>query len=216
MLAERVRTPLLVALGLSAAATFLAWPHNARKHHPVHAPSIVVSAFPTADSIEITDFCPPHVRAAMHLDDDAMLYCVRGQFPEPGTFVFAQYRTTEAWERFAVVADPQDRVVVDVRSGREPGPPDARVPAVDGEALGDRARELPGRIAGLEPHHLRGRAELAGELARVDPRRAGARQGREAHDRLLARGCEQLLDEARNGCRVHLLEVRLGHRGCAC
>lgn len=114
MLAERVRTPLLVAAAVAAVTAFVAWPHNARDHARIHRPesaAIIVSAIPTADSIEITDFCPPHVRAAMHLGDDAQLYCVRGQFPEPGTFVFAQYRTTETWERFAVVADDGHLIV---------------------------------------------------------------------------------------------------------
>ena len=47
----------------------------------------------------------------MHLGADATLYCVRGEYPEPGTFVFAQYRTTETWERFAVVADDGTLIV---------------------------------------------------------------------------------------------------------
>jgi hypothetical protein len=72
------------------------------------------------ERIEITDFCPPHVRAAMHLGNDAALYCVRGQFPEPGTFVFAQYRTTETWERFAVVADNGELIVPMLDRPRSP------------------------------------------------------------------------------------------------
>ena len=112
MLAERVRTPLLVAVAAAmvGAAAFTIVPCERAPSSPPRA-AIIVSGFPTADSIEITDFCPPHVRAAMHLDSDAQLYCVRGQFPEPGTFVFAQYRTTETWERFAVVADDGHLIV---------------------------------------------------------------------------------------------------------
>ena len=109
MLADRARTPLIVAAvvsaGLAAAAL---WPCDA----PPRA-SIIVSTVPPASgtAIEINDFCPPHVRAAMHLGADATLYCVRGEYPEPGTFVFAQYRTTETWERFAVVADDGTLIV---------------------------------------------------------------------------------------------------------
>jgi hypothetical protein len=111
MLADRARTPLiLAALALVASAGVAALSFS-----PCRAPaaSILVMSEPPASgpSVEITDFCPPHVRAAMHLGDDAILYCVRGQFPEPGTFVFAQYRTTETWERFAVVADNGELIV---------------------------------------------------------------------------------------------------------
>ena len=72
MLAERVRTPLLVAIAaiLLGVTAFAVWPCEAQ-HNAKPVPAIIVSGFPTADSIEITDFCPPHVRAAMHLDSDA-------------------------------------------------------------------------------------------------------------------------------------------------
>ena len=109
MLADRVRTPLILAAVASlGAAAYAFWPCTT----PTRA-SIIVSTEPPASgpSVEITDFCPSHVRAAMHLGDDAVLYCVRGQFPEPGTFVFAQYQTTETWERFAVVADDGQLIV---------------------------------------------------------------------------------------------------------
>lgn len=113
MLADRARTPLIVAAVVSAGLAAVAlWPCDAPP--PVtHVSSIIVSSVPPASgtSIEITDFCPSHVRAAMHLDNDATLYCVRGEFPEPGTFVFAQYRTTESWERFAVVGDDGKLIV---------------------------------------------------------------------------------------------------------
>ena len=106
MLADRARTPLiLAAVAAIGVATFAFWPRDTTP--PLTYGSILVTSQPPSSgpSVEITDFCPPHVRAAMHLGNDATLYCVRGQFPEPGTFVFAQYRTTETWERFAVVAD---------------------------------------------------------------------------------------------------------------
>lgn len=114
MLADRARTPLILAAVASIGLAAYAFSSPCGSAKPaVHVASIIVSTEPPASgpSIEITDFCPPHVRAAMHLGDDATLYCVRGQFPEPGTFVFAQYRTTETWERFAVVADSGELLV---------------------------------------------------------------------------------------------------------
>lgn len=105
MLAERARTPLFVAAVATASlAIVAAVAPCSRSRTPT--PSIIIeSVEPVGPSVELSDYCPPHVRAAIHLGDDAMLYCVRGQYPEPGTFVFALYRTTELWERFAVVAD---------------------------------------------------------------------------------------------------------------
>ena len=101
MLAERARlNPVIILLGAASIVTLAIAMRPAST-----SPAIAVSSIMTTDGIEITDFCPPHVRAAVHLGDDATMYCVRGQFPEPGTFVFAQYRTTENWERFAVVGD---------------------------------------------------------------------------------------------------------------
>ncbi|MDQ3337849.1 MAG: hypothetical protein M4D80_22030 [Myxococcota bacterium] len=111
MLADRARTPLIVAAVVSAGlAAVTLWPCEAP---PPVAAAIHVSTVPPASgtSIEISDFCPSHVRAAMHLGNDATLYCVRGEYPEPGTFVFAQYRTTESWERFAVVGDDGKLIV---------------------------------------------------------------------------------------------------------
>jgi len=46
--------------------------------------------------------CPVHVRAAMKLDDSANLICTR---VETGTSVVGFYRTTEMWQRTAIVAD---------------------------------------------------------------------------------------------------------------
>jgi hypothetical protein len=112
MLAERARVPLLVAAVASIGVGVYAMSPCGRT--PLAAPaSILVSTMPPEgdSAIEISDFCPPHVRAAIHLGNDATLYCVRGQYPEPGTFVFAQYETTEAWERFAVVADDGQLIV---------------------------------------------------------------------------------------------------------
>ena len=109
MLADRARTPLILAAVASVGVAVYAFAPCA----PPVVASIIVSSEPPASgpSVEITDFCPSHVRAAMHLGNDAILYCVRGQFPEPGTFVFAQYQTTETWERFAVVADDGQLIV---------------------------------------------------------------------------------------------------------
>ena len=113
MLADRARTPLILAAVASIGAAVVAFSPCKAPPPVTHVSSILVTSEPPASgpSIEITDFCPPHVRAAMHLGNDATMYCVRGQFPEPGTFVFAQYRTTETWERFAVVADNGELIV---------------------------------------------------------------------------------------------------------
>jgi len=108
MLAERARMPLAILAAASIVTTFAVAMQPAAPRTAT-APAIIVSSIPPSDpldsAVEITDFCPSHIRAAIHLGDDATLYCVRGQFPEPGTFVFAQYHTSETWERFAVVAD---------------------------------------------------------------------------------------------------------------
>ncbi len=111
MLADRARTPLVLAAAASiGVAVFAFWP--CAKATPPRASIIVTTTPPeSGPSVEITDFCPPHVRAAIHLGNDATLYCVRGEFPQPGTFVFAQYETTESWERFAVVADSGELIV---------------------------------------------------------------------------------------------------------
>lgn len=116
MLAERVRLNYLQCSVLLSAATlattaFLLRPRCERSTAP---PIVAAVATPSVAATPVAggeDFCPPHVRAAMHLGADAQLSCVRGQFPEPGTFVFAQYRTTETWERFAVVADDGHLIV---------------------------------------------------------------------------------------------------------
>ena len=104
MLAERARLNLsIVLLSAATVATTAAVMRGPCEQNA--APAVVVSSTPVAGAIEASDACPSYVRASMHLGADATLFCVRGQYPEPGTFVFAQYRTTETWERFAVVAD---------------------------------------------------------------------------------------------------------------
>lgn len=112
MLAERARTTALVAAVTAAAAATLVLAVRPEPR-PAPGPAIVVMGLPPLEgtAIEITDLCPPHVRGAIHLGADAVLYCVRGQFPQPGTFVFARYLTTEPWERFAVVADDGELIV---------------------------------------------------------------------------------------------------------
>jgi hypothetical protein len=105
MLAERARLNLAIVLlstATVATAVFALRPRCEQKSEVR-----VVYQLPANE----TDVCPPHVRASIHLGADATLYCVRGQFPEPGTFVFAQYRTSETWERFAVVADDGHLIV---------------------------------------------------------------------------------------------------------
>lgn len=108
MLAERARLPLAIVLLSGAAALALALaprsPHCTR-----HTRTVAPAADPAA--VARLDGCPAHIRAAIHLDHDASLFCIRGQFPDPGTFVFAKYRTTEAWERFAVVGDDGHLIV---------------------------------------------------------------------------------------------------------
>lgn len=103
MLAERVR--LNLALVLLSTATIATAVHVARPRCERASPEVVTSLGSERDA------CPPHVRAAIHVGADATVSCVRGQFPEPGTFVFAQYTTTETWERFAVVADDGHLIV---------------------------------------------------------------------------------------------------------
>ena len=112
MLAERARTPLLVAAVATASLAIVAAVAPCSRAARTPTPSIIIESVESVGpSVEISDYCPPHVRAAIHLGNDAMLYCVRGQYPEPGTFVFALYRTTELWERFAVVADDGQLIV---------------------------------------------------------------------------------------------------------
>ena|SRR5687767_12169175 len=109
MLAERARPNLaIILLSVATVATTIA---VMRPRCEKGAAPAVISACATPVTITGENLCPPHVRASIHLDADATLYCVRGQYPEPGTFVFAQYRTTEAWERFAVVADDGHLIV---------------------------------------------------------------------------------------------------------
>lgn len=106
MLAERARMPIATIAIVAAATVVTSLAVAMKPEAPRRAPhAIVVDSLPSGDAIEISDYCPPHVRAAIHLGNDATLYCVRGQFPDPGTFVFAQYQTSERWERFAVVGD---------------------------------------------------------------------------------------------------------------
>src|SRR5678816_88652 len=52
--------------------------------------------------------CPTGVRAQLKLDRGDTVVCVHGTFGAdraPGYFVIGYYRTSEAWERLAVVAD---------------------------------------------------------------------------------------------------------------
>jgi hypothetical protein len=116
MLAERARLNLAIVLLSAATLATTAFVLRPRCERSVARPSVAGVAPPFAAAAATPvgggeDLCPPHVRAAMHLGADAKLSCVRGQFPEPGTFVFAQYRTTETWERFAVVADDGHLIV---------------------------------------------------------------------------------------------------------
>jgi hypothetical protein len=108
MLAERARLTLTIAV-LSTAT--LATTASVLRPRCEKGAAPVVSEIERPAAIVGEDFCPPHVRASIHLGTDATLSCVRGQYPEPGTFVVAQYRTTEAWERFAVVADDGHLIV---------------------------------------------------------------------------------------------------------
>jgi len=113
MLADRVRTP--VVLAAVASIVVLAFgmrteEPRATAPEPIIIPITVPADMPPVQLVH-TDFCPPHVRASIHLGLDATLHCVRGEFPEPGTFVFAIYETTETWERFAVVADDGQLIV---------------------------------------------------------------------------------------------------------
>ena len=55
--------------------------------------------------------CPPHVRDAIRLGDDVSMLCARGRFGESATFVIAYYKTTEWWERLAVVGDDGQLIV---------------------------------------------------------------------------------------------------------
>ena len=111
MLAERARLKIVVALSAAALAGTIAFALRPRCEPKLQRTDAAMTEMPAREIYDAVDFCPPHVRAAIHLGTDATLHCVRGQFPEPGTFVFAQYRTTENWERFAVVADDGQLIV---------------------------------------------------------------------------------------------------------
>ena len=115
MLAERARTPVVLAALASIAALAFAFAMRSEEPRATAPEPIIISITVPVDMPPVqlarTDFCPPHVRASIHLGVDATLYCVRGEFPEPGTFVFAIYETTETWERFAVVADDGHLIV---------------------------------------------------------------------------------------------------------
>ncbi len=56
--------------------------------------------------------CPAFARARLHVDDAAVITCLRGHFGQPGYFLHAFYKTTEWWERELVVSEDGSQELV--------------------------------------------------------------------------------------------------------
>ena len=69
-------------------------------------------ARPVAAAPARPETCPGFVRDLLKLDASATVSCAPGRFPDDGYFVRGFYRTSELWERVAVVAADGSRFVV--------------------------------------------------------------------------------------------------------
>ena len=80
----------------------------------VHLALDVEPAIPVERSVAPArpETCPGFVRELLKLDATASLSCAPGRFPDDGYFVRAFYRTSELWERVAVVAADGSRLLV--------------------------------------------------------------------------------------------------------